>query len=75
MKRQRRGSAVVDEVEEGAGFVQVKRDIHDHIKFALNEIPTEGSLSARNSLINFVLCKIYARDQINLLMLEENEMT
>lgn len=74
MKRKESRAAGIDHGDDQR-FYQIKRDTKDHIEYALNEIPSEGSLSARNSLTNFVLCKIYARDQLNFLMLEENEAT
>lgn len=74
MQRKTRGPATSAEASQ-VGFQPLRRETQEHIEQALAELAVEGSRSARNSLTNFVLCKIYTRDQLGLLMLEENEAT
>lgn len=56
-------------------FDSIHKETLEHIDIALSELRLRCDRNARNSLTNFVLCKLHIRDQLSLLMLEEDEAT
>ena len=61
--------------EQRASLDHIRQETVKHIELVLAELEVRCDRNIRNSLTNFVLCKIYMRDQLGLLMLEENEAT